>query len=61
MSTSKSTVSDVTNERAVLLFAIVSGLMVDMGSFIQESILKALRGSTLGGLPHPSVIDHTSQ
>lgn len=40
----------------MLLFAIVTGLKIDVRSLIQESILKTLRGSTSGGLLHPSLI-----
>lgn len=50
--------SDVTRERAILLFAIVMGLKVDIGALIQDSIKKAIQSNTISGLPHPSLITH---
>lgn len=49
-------VSDVTKERAVLLYSIVKGMKMDVGLIIQQSILRAARGGTTRGLPHPSLI-----
>ena len=48
--------SDVTKERAILLFAIVTGLNVDIGVLIHDSIIKAIKSAVVAGLPHPSVI-----
>ncbi|GMN68009.1 hypothetical protein TIFTF001_037068 [Ficus carica] len=48
--------SDVTKDRAILLYDILSGKSIDVGRLIQQSIKQALRGSTSGGLPHPSLI-----
>lgn len=48
--------SDVTKERAILLFAIGNGLKVDIGVIIHDSILNAIKSSTSRGLPHPSLI-----
>lgn len=48
--------SDDTKERAILLFAIVTELKVDIVFLIQESIRKAIKNTTSGGLPHPSLI-----
>lgn len=48
--------NDVTRERVVLLFAIVTGLKVDVGVLIQDSIKKAIKSNTISGLPHPSLI-----
>lgn len=49
-------VSDVTRERATLLYAIVTGLNVDVGVLINESIKKAIRSKVMSGLSHPSLI-----
>ena len=48
--------SDVTKDRAILLFAIVTGLNVDIGVLIHESIMKAIKSTVISGLPHPSLI-----
>lgn len=49
-------VSDVIRDRAVLLYAIVKGKSVDVGQVIQDSITHAIRDSSTGRLPHPSLI-----
>ena len=48
--------SDVTKEKALLLFAIVQDLLIDIGAIINFSIRRCLRGNFSGGLPHPSLI-----
>lgn len=48
--------NDVTKERAILLYAIVMGKKIDVGTLINASIAKYLRGSTTGALPHTSLI-----
>ncbi|GMN53950.1 hypothetical protein TIFTF001_023091 [Ficus carica] len=48
--------SDVTKDQAVILYAILSQKSIDVGKLIQQTIKQALRGSTSGGLPHPSLI-----
>lgn len=48
--------SNVTKERAILLFAITTGLKVDIGIAIQNSIQKTIKGSSSGGLPYPSLL-----
>lgn len=48
--------SDVTKERAILLYAIVSNGKVDIGLVVNVSIAKYLWGSTMGGLLHASLI-----
>lgn len=48
--------SNVTKDRAILLFAIDTGLDVDIEFLIQESILKAIKSTTSGGLSHPSLV-----
>lgn len=49
-------VSHVTRERAVLLYSIIKGYKINVGHLILQSVLRASRGSTTGGLPHPSLI-----
>lgn len=49
-------VSDVIKSGAFLLFAIFTGKSIDVGRVIYRSIITALRGSSTGGLPHPSFI-----
>lgn len=48
--------SDFTKERATLLFAMVTRLKVDIRFLIQEFIRKAIKITTSGKLPHPSLI-----
>lgn len=48
--------NDVTKDRDLLLFAIVIGKPVDVGLIIKGSVVKTLRGSTTGALPHASLI-----
>lgn len=49
-------VSDVIKDRAMLLYAIVTGKTVDMGQVIQDSIIYAIKESSTIKLPHPSLI-----
>lgn len=49
-------VNDVMKEKDALLYMIVKGLKINVGNVIVQSIRKNLRGHTLGGLPHPSLI-----
>lgn len=48
--------SDVINRRAALLFCIAQGKSIDVGQVIHDSIDRAIKGGTSGGLPHPSLI-----
>ena len=48
--------SDVTKEWVVLLYAIVSGMFINVRKVIQESICYSIRAPTTGGLTHPSLI-----
>lgn len=48
--------SDVTKEKALLLFAIVQDFIIDVRAIINFSIRRSLRGNFSGGLPHPSLI-----
>lgn len=48
--------SDVNKDRAILLYAIVTGKSIDVGRIIQQSIRHSRRASTTGGLGHPSLI-----
>ncbi|PON77876.1 hypothetical protein PanWU01x14_022300 [Parasponia andersonii] len=51
-----SNISGVTKEWAALNYAILKGLIVDVGKDIQSSILYIARGSNVAGLGHPSLI-----
>ncbi|PON49249.1 hypothetical protein PanWU01x14_231240 [Parasponia andersonii] len=53
---SSSNISGVTKERAALNYAILKGLIVDVGKVIQSSILHIAGGSTIAGLGHLSLI-----
>lgn len=48
--------SDVTKDRAILLFAIVTGLRVGIGVLIHEPILKAIKSTVVSGLSYSSLI-----
>lgn len=48
--------SNMTKDRTILLFTIITGLDVDIGVLIHESILKAIKSATSMGLLHPSLI-----
>lgn len=49
-------VSNVIKSRACPLFAIVTVKSINVGKFIYESILHALRGGSIDEFPHPSLI-----
>lgn len=49
-------VSDVIKDCALVLFAIVTGKSINVGTVIKDSILYAIQGSSIGGLSHPSLI-----
>ncbi|PON97548.1 hypothetical protein TorRG33x02_067500 [Trema orientale] len=51
-----SSFSEVTNERAILNYAILKGLSIDVGKIIQHNISHILKGTINGGLAHPSLI-----
>lgn len=46
-------VSKVIKSRAVMLFAIVTGMSIDLGIVIYRSILTTLRGGSTDEFPHP--------
>ncbi|PON36696.1 hypothetical protein PanWU01x14_326310 [Parasponia andersonii] len=46
----------VTKERVILNYAILTGLTVDVGKVIQNSILHIARGSTVIALGHSTLI-----
>lgn len=48
--------NDVTKDRAVLLFGIVTGKRVDVGRIIYSSITRYLMGGTSGVISHASMI-----
>lgn len=48
--------SDVTKEKALLLYTIVQDFIIDVGAIINFSIHRCLIGNFSGGLPHPSLI-----
>lgn len=48
--------NNVTKEQAILLFVIVTNLLVDVGLIMNESIARFLHESTMGELPHASLI-----
>lgn len=48
--------SQVTKERAALVYCIFNGDSVDVGQLVQSSILQAVRGTTTLSLPHTSLI-----
>lgn len=49
-------ISDVTRERAILVYTIVTGKSIDVGRLVGQSIRHCRRASTTGGLAHPSLI-----
>lgn len=48
--------TDVTKERATLLYCIAMGKTIDVGDLIHASIIRVLEGDTSSGLPYPSLI-----
>ncbi|PIN00193.1 hypothetical protein CDL12_27303 [Handroanthus impetiginosus] len=48
--------SDVTRERAVMIYAILTDVPFDIGRFLHRSILKSAIGGLTMGLYHPSLI-----
>ncbi|KAK1378407.1 hypothetical protein POM88_025151 [Heracleum sosnowskyi] len=48
--------NEVTVERAILLFAICSRELVDVGNLIHQGILRFMQGSTTAAIPYGSVI-----
>ncbi|PIN13957.1 hypothetical protein CDL12_13420 [Handroanthus impetiginosus] len=48
--------SEVTRERAVMIFAILTDVPFDIGRFLHRSIWKSAMGSLTVGLYHPSLI-----
>ncbi|PIN26832.1 hypothetical protein CDL12_00419 [Handroanthus impetiginosus] len=48
--------SEVTRERAVMIFAILTDVSFDIGHFLHRSILKSAMGNLTIGLYHPSLI-----
>ncbi|PIN19977.1 hypothetical protein CDL12_07343 [Handroanthus impetiginosus] len=48
--------SEVTRERAVMIYAILTDVPFDIGHFLHKSILKSAMGSLIVGLYHPSLI-----
>ena len=48
--------SEVTRDRAVLLYAILEGMSIDVGHVIWTNIRQVAHQKTTGGLAHPAVI-----
>ncbi|PIN26667.1 hypothetical protein CDL12_00576 [Handroanthus impetiginosus] len=48
--------SEVTRERAVMIYAILTNVPFDIGRFLHRSILKSAMGGLTMGLYHPSLI-----
>lgn len=48
--------TNVSKDRASLVYAIVMGMTVDLGKVIQGSIICVSQGSTIGGLSQPHLI-----
>lgn len=53
--------SDVTKDRATLVYLIKQGKSIDIGKIFQASILHDVRGSTTTGMPHSSLITDLCQ
>ncbi|PIN23755.1 hypothetical protein CDL12_03520 [Handroanthus impetiginosus] len=53
---SSSHTSEVTRERAVMIYAILTDVPFDIGRFLHRSILKSAMGGLTMGLYHPSLI-----
>lgn len=49
-------VTEVSVERAIILWAILNGYYIDLGSLIHQNILKFLNGGTTGGIPHAVIV-----
>ncbi|PIN09082.1 hypothetical protein CDL12_18338 [Handroanthus impetiginosus] len=48
--------SEVTRERAIMIYAILTNVHFDIGHFLHKSILKSAMGGLIVGLYHPSLI-----
>lgn len=48
--------SQVTKERAALIYCIAKGMNIDAGRMVQTSILHSVRGTTTLSMPHTSLI-----
>ncbi|WOH09911.1 hypothetical protein DCAR_0729371 [Daucus carota subsp. sativus] len=47
---------EVTVDRAILLFGIVSGKYIDLGHVIHQGILRFLQGGTTGAIPYGTIV-----
>lgn len=47
---------EITAERAILLWGIITGEYIDVGYLIHQNIVKYLKGTTTGNIPHALVI-----
>lgn len=46
----------ITTERAIILWGIIKGKYIDVGLLIHQNMLRYMRGSRTGTIPHASVV-----
>lgn len=47
---------EITAERAIILWGIITGKYIDVAHLIHQNMLRYMRGSTTGSIPHASVV-----